>query len=70
MLRAQSINTAGTTTLTIQGVNSGLVQTVTINVSADVSSVVDPRQKQDRPFEVDDAGLPTNAGPGGRVLNY
>ena len=70
VLRAQSINTAGTTTLTIQGVNSGLVQTVTINVSADVSSVVDPRQKQDRPFEVDDAGLPTNAGPGGRVLNY
>ena len=49
VLRAQSINTAGTTTLTIQGVNSGLVQTVTINVKADVSSVVDPRQKQDRP---------------------
>ena len=49
VLRAQSINTAGTTTLTIQGVNSGLVQTITINVKADVSSVVDPRQKQDRP---------------------
>ena len=49
VLRAQSINTAGTTTLTIQGINSGLVQTVTINVKADVSSVVDPRQKQDRP---------------------
>ena len=49
VLRAQSINTAATTTLTIQGVNSGLVQTITINVKADVSSVVDPRQKQDRP---------------------
>ena len=49
VLRTQSINTAGTTTLTIQGVNSGLVQTITINVKADVSSVVDPRQKQDRP---------------------
>ena len=34
VLRAQSINTAGTTTLTIQGVNSGLVQTITINVKA------------------------------------
>ena len=34
VLRTQSINTAGTTTLTIQGVNSGLVQTITINVKA------------------------------------
>ncbi|OUW11914.1 MAG: hypothetical protein CBD26_00085 [Candidatus Pelagibacter sp. TMED166] len=49
VLRAQSINTAGTTTVTIQGVNSGLVQTVTVNVKPDVSSVVDPRQKQTRP---------------------
>ena len=66
VLRAQSINTAGTTTLTIQGVNSGLVQTVTINVKADVSSVVDPRQKQDRPpLALGDALDPRTTGTSG-----
>ena len=48
-LKAQSINTAATTDVTIQGQNSGLVQTVTISVTADPASSVDPLSSQDAP---------------------
>ena len=49
ILKAQSINTAATTDVTIQGQNSGLVQTVTISVTADPASSVDPLSSQDAP---------------------
>ena len=76
ILRSQSINSDATTTLTIQGQNSGLVQTISITVKADAASTTPPDKKQDRPL----AAAPTEAnqqaqaqaprlGPGGR-LNY
>ena len=76
ILRSQSINADATTTLTIQGQNSGLVQTISITVKADAASTTPPDKKQDRPF----VAAPTEAnqqaqaqaprlGPGGR-LNY
>ena len=46
-LRTQSINTAATTTLTIQGQTSGLVQTITVSVKADAASTTPPDKKQD-----------------------
>ena len=64
-LRTQSINTAATTTLTIQGQTSGLVQTVTISVKADVSSTTDPLKKQDRPLTSQD--VTGTLGPGPRT---
>ena len=48
-LRTQSINTNATTTLTIQGQSSGLVQTVSITVKADAASTTPPDKKQDSP---------------------
>ena len=47
ILRTQSINTAATTTLTIQGQTSGLVQTITVSVKADAASTTPPDKKQD-----------------------
>jgi len=49
VLRTQSINTNATTTLTIQGQSSGLVQTVSITVKADAASTTPPDKKQDPP---------------------
>ena len=49
-LKAQSINTAATTDLTIQGQQSGLVQTVTISVAADPASTVDPLSSQEASY--------------------
>lgn len=46
-LKAQSINTKAATTVTIQGKESGLVQTVTLGVKADATSTTDPLQKQE-----------------------
>jgi|TARA_R100001443_G_scaffold106298_2_gene115642 hypothetical protein len=66
VLRSQSINTAATTTVTIQGVDSGLVQTVTISVKADVASTTDPLQKQDRPLLESQGGVSAQ-GPGPRT---
>ena len=44
---SQSINTKAATTVTIQGKESGLVQTVTLGVKADATSTTDPLQKQE-----------------------
>ena len=41
-LVAQSINTAGTTTVTVIGTNSGIVNVITISVKADPTSNQDP----------------------------
>ena len=49
VLRTQSINTNATTTLTIKGQSSGLVQTVSITVKADAASTTPPDKKQDPP---------------------
>ena len=74
LLKAQSINTAATTTVTIQGVTTGLVQTVTISVKADAASTTDPLQKQDLPVYETNQGSgtmnttlgATSTGGGGR----
>ena len=59
-LRTQSINAGGTTTLTIQGQTSGLVQTITVTVKADPASTTPPDKKQDSP----DFGLGDMQGQG------
>ena len=68
-LKAQSINTAATTDITVQGQNSGLVQTITVSVKADAASTTDPLQKQQRNLESPEAGAPAGAitGPGGSI---
>ena len=67
-LRTQSINTAATTTVTIKGNTSGLVQVVTISVKADAASTTDPLQPKtlqaDNPMSPE-AGAPVSLGPGG-----
>ena len=55
VLRTQSINTNATTTLTIQGQSSGLVQTVSITVKADAASTTPPDKKQDSPLVLGDS---------------
>jgi len=69
-LKTQSVNTAATTTLTIQGQTSGLVQTITISVKADAASTTPPDKKQDKPLTTTqgaaDAGYNTGgSGTGG-----
>ena len=68
-LRAQSINAAATTDITVQGQNSGLVQTITVSVKADAASTTDPLQKQQRNLESPEAGAPSGVitGPGGSI---
>ena len=69
-LRTKSINTAATTTVTIQGTESGLVQTVTVSVKADVASTTDPQQQQpkiltqDSPLSEGAGGIPRGEGGG------
>jgi len=69
-LRTQSINTAATTTVTIKGNTSGLVQVVTISVKADAASTTDPLQPKtlqaDSPLSPE-ADAPVNLGPGGSI---
>jgi len=69
-LKTQSVNAAATTTLTIQGQTSGLVQTITISVKADAASTTPPDKKQDSPLTTTlgavDAGYNTGgSGTGG-----
>ncbi len=45
-LIAQSINPTGTTTVTVQGVNSGIVNVITVSVKADDASVTAPDSPQ------------------------
>ena len=70
-LRAQSINAAATTDITVQGQNSGLVQTITVSVKADAASTTDPLQKQKRltadTQQSPEANAPIKFGPGGSI---
>ena len=65
VLRTQSINTNATTTLTIQGQSSGLVQTVSITVKADAASTTPPDKKQDMSGTLTSQNTTTTAAPGG-----
>ena len=64
-LKAQSINAKATTTVTVQGVTSGVVSTVSITVNKEASSVTPPDKKQDRPLERDDMIQSNNQRAGG-----
>tara|TARA_R100001591_G_scaffold25174_1_gene35260 strand:- start:214 stop:867 length:654 start_codon:yes stop_codon:yes gene_type:complete len=53
VIQTQSINTKATTTLTVVGEKSGIVNVITFTVKADVQSTVDPLQKQPRILSTD-----------------
>jgi hypothetical protein len=65
-LKSRSINADATTTVTVQGVDSGLVSVVSITVKRDAASVVPPDKKQDRdvPFSAAQDALDADKGRG------
>jgi len=66
-LIAQSINPTGTTTVTVQGVNSGIVNVITVSVKADDASVTapdSPQQTGQTTAQGESAGQGYSAGTG------